>query len=165
MSKFCKDRNIVGASAGFVERVLTSDEVVTKERCQKYFVSCQRCCHHQVSNCYYHILRFLGSIPNLSLLLLCTWMPIEEERGCKPGQRKWVRGLRNIPRGRPSAVRCWSGSLVIFLSIKRYSELMIWTANLLQDLSSQYHIFWTHPWKILTFDIGSEMLIRALSPL
>ena len=51
------------------------------------------------------------------------------------------------------------------LSIKRYSELMIWTANLLQDLSSQYRIFWTHPWKLLTFDIGSEMLIRALSPL
>ena len=85
------------------EGTLTSDEVVKKEQCQKYFVSCQRCCHHQVSNCYYHILRFLGSIPNLSLLLLGTWMPIEEERGCKPGQRKWVRGLRNIPRGRPLA--------------------------------------------------------------
>ena len=67
VSKFCKDRNIVGTSARFVKRVLTSDEVVTKERCQKYFISCQRCCHHQVSNCYYHILRLLGSIPNLSL--------------------------------------------------------------------------------------------------
>ena len=33
-----------------------------------------------------------------------------------------------------------------------------WTANLLQDLSSQYRIFWTHPWKLFTFDIGSEML-------
>ena len=42
ITKFCKDRNIVGTSAGFLDRVLSADAVVTAERCQKYFISCQR---------------------------------------------------------------------------------------------------------------------------
>ena len=49
----------MGTLAGFVESALTSDEVVTKERCQMYYISCQRCCHHQVSNCCYHNYAFL----------------------------------------------------------------------------------------------------------
>ena len=43
ISKFCRDHNIVGSSHGFLERILSADEVVTPEQCQKYYNSCQRC--------------------------------------------------------------------------------------------------------------------------
>ena len=43
MSRFCRERNIIGNSRGFLDRVLTADQVVTPEKCQKYFISCQRC--------------------------------------------------------------------------------------------------------------------------
>ena len=42
-SKYVRDRNQVGTSQGFLERVLSADSVVTAERCKKYFLSCQRC--------------------------------------------------------------------------------------------------------------------------
>ena len=47
MSAFCKERNIIGNSRGFLKRVLTADSVVTPEKCQKYFISCQRCKNFQ----------------------------------------------------------------------------------------------------------------------
>ena len=50
VSRFCRDRNIVGNSAGFLERVLTADEVVRPEQCQKYFLSCQRCLKNNIVN-------------------------------------------------------------------------------------------------------------------
>ena len=50
VSRFCRDRNIVGTSAGFLERVLTADEVVTAEQCQKYYLSCQRCLNNNNVN-------------------------------------------------------------------------------------------------------------------
>ena len=34
MSTFCSKRNIVGNFRGFLDRVLTDDEVVTPEKCQ-----------------------------------------------------------------------------------------------------------------------------------
>ena len=43
ISKFCRDRNIVGSSHGFLERILSADEVVTPEQCRKYYNTCQRC--------------------------------------------------------------------------------------------------------------------------
>lgn len=43
VSKFCRDRNIVGSSHGFLERILSADVVVTPEQCQKYYNTCQRC--------------------------------------------------------------------------------------------------------------------------
>ena len=70
---------------------------------------------------------------------------VEQAQGADE-QRGWVRGLRNIPRGRPSAVRCWSGSNVT--ASLWFSEPCLlpyfWTVNLLQDLSDLYCIFWIH---------------------
>ena len=48
-TNFCKERNIVGNSKGFLQRVLSADCVVTPEKCQKYFLSCERY-HKLLSN-------------------------------------------------------------------------------------------------------------------
>ena len=50
ISRYCRDRNIVGNSAGFLERILTADVVVTPEQCQKYYISCQRCLNSNIVN-------------------------------------------------------------------------------------------------------------------
>ena len=62
VAKFVRDRNVVGSSHGFLERVLSAEEVITPERCQKYYISCQRCQHimegwmDYIMNGSYHIL-------------------------------------------------------------------------------------------------------------
>ena len=44
ISNFCRDRNIVGCSKGFVKRIIVAaEEVVTPQKCRKYFVNMQRC--------------------------------------------------------------------------------------------------------------------------
>ena len=48
-TNFCKERNIVGNSKGFLKRILSADCVVTPEKCQKYFLSCERY-HKLLSN-------------------------------------------------------------------------------------------------------------------
>ena len=48
-TNFCKERNIVGNSKGFLQRILSADCVVTPEKCQKYFLSCERY-HKLLSN-------------------------------------------------------------------------------------------------------------------
>ena len=42
VSNYCRDRNVVGCSRGFVQRIIDADEVVTPEKCRKYFVNMQR---------------------------------------------------------------------------------------------------------------------------
>ena len=42
VSNCCRDRNVVGCSKGFVQRIIDADEVVTPEKCRKYFVNMQR---------------------------------------------------------------------------------------------------------------------------
>ena len=42
VSNYCRDRNVVGCSKGFVQRIIDADEVVTPEKCRKYFVNMQR---------------------------------------------------------------------------------------------------------------------------
>ena len=42
ISNFCRTHNIVGSSKGFLRRILQAEEIVTPEKCRKYFVNVQR---------------------------------------------------------------------------------------------------------------------------
>lgn len=42
ISNFCRDHNIVGCSRGFRKRILEAEEIVTPDKCRKYFNNMQR---------------------------------------------------------------------------------------------------------------------------